>query len=162
MVLTGKVLAIIAGATVAAGGATTIVVVTNSGPTRSVASYCDYIKTDGRAMAVQLQSNMNGGGLDSISGAINAIPQVGDFLGELAQRAPVQIEEPLNIMANDYKAFGGQESGAAGGISDPGAAGLNLLGGGMFDALSAAQPSQQVQAFTQRYCGRSMTSLLGG
>lgn len=120
------------------------------GPTRSVASYCNYFRTEGnnlRQHYAPLAHDASSNPLQAIAMLLTSPKDLANFFHQLSLRSPSSITGDLEVLSEAYQREANEQSQA---IIDP----LAGLAGGLVNGLSSAPAAERVNTFTIRNCGR--------
>jgi hypothetical protein len=117
------------------------------GPERSVASYCHFLYGEGGKLRERWSHATGTNNVFADLGVVfSALPELGQFMHELAQRAPHEVAPSVELLAEDFK----READSMGSqASNP----LGALAGGLVNGLEAVGPEQRFNEFTEKNCG---------
>jgi hypothetical protein len=119
------------------------------GPSRSVAGYCSYFYGEGSTLRnqwIKADANTNSDPLTALATVFGAPRQLADFFHHLAERAPNDISDDVQTIADAFK----QQADSLGDAA------MNPLGGlasGLVNGLASMGAYNRVDAWTRQHCG---------
>jgi hypothetical protein len=117
------------------------------GPERSVASYCRFLYGEGSKLRERWSHAASANDVFADLGVMfSALPELGQFMHELAERAPHEVAPSVELLAEDFK----HEAASVGSqASNP----LGAIAGGLVNGLEAVEPERRFNEFTAKNCG---------